>query len=64
MAGIYLPPIPIQLMGEQRDDKLYAVINIDMKASINSDIKVTFGDGNYQIGNSSFEDFHKEVFQL
>ena len=65
-SGIWLasnlPPIPIQLMGEQRDDKLYAVINIDMKASINSDIKVTFGDGNYQIGNSSFEDFHKEVF--
>jgi hypothetical protein len=38
-SGIWLasnlPPIPIQLMGEQRDDKLYAVINIDMKASIN-----------------------------
>lgn len=61
-AGFWLGPslgaIPVQVVAEQRDSKLYAVININLSAEMN--IKVTFGDGNYQIPNSSFEEFHAE----
>lgn len=51
-----LTGVPVRLMAEVRGEKLYAVININF----GMDIRVTFGDGGYQIPNGDFETFHKE----
>lgn len=64
-SGIWIGPdmlgiVPVQLVAEQRGDKLYAVIDIDLKSSLDKVIKVTFGNGGYRIGNSDFEAFHQE----
>lgn len=56
--GPMLPPVPVNLGAELRDNKLYAVIDIDMTATLGQVIKVVFGNGNYQIANSGFELFH------
>lgn len=54
-----LPPVPVDMTAEIRGDKLYTVIDIDLtNTSLNKMIKVVFGNGGYQIGNSDFEDFH------
>ncbi len=63
-SGIWVGPtllgqVPVKLMAEQRGDKLYAVINIDMQASLHQTIQVTFGNGGYQLANPGFEQFHK-----
>jgi hypothetical protein len=50
-----LDAVPVRIMGEQRGDQLYAVINIDMGQALQ--IKVTFGKG-YQMPNGGFENFH------
>ncbi len=52
--GPMLGNVPIELIAEKRDSTLYAVINIDMKALLGQIIKVTFGNGGYQIPNSGF----------
>lgn len=57
--GPMLGNVPIELIAEKRDSTLYAVINIDMKALLDQIIKVTFGNGGYQIPNSGFETFQK-----
>ena len=57
--GPMLGNVPIELIAEKRDSTLYAVINIDMKALLGQIIKVTFGNGGYQIPNSGFETFQK-----
>lgn len=64
-SGVWIGPtmlgdVPVKLIGEQRGDQLYAVINIDMQATMQQSIQVTFGNGGYQIANSDFEAFHKE----
>ena len=53
--GPFLPVVPVQLVAEQSEDKLYAVIDINLQGI--GVIKVIFGDG-YQIPNSGFENFH------
>jgi hypothetical protein len=55
--GPMLGEIPVQLIAEQRDESLYAVLNINIP---NLPIKVVFGNGGYQIPNADFEQFHKE----
>lgn len=55
--GPKLGNVPVQVKAEIRNEKLYAIIDIDM-ALMKQTIKVTFGDGGYQIKNSGFEDFH------
>lgn len=55
--GPMLPPVPVDLKAEQRDTTLYAVIDIDMSASLQQKIQVVFGDGGYQIPGSGFEDY-------
>ena len=63
-SGTWIGPtlgnVPVQLIAEQRDESLYAVLNIDMQSTMNQTIKVVFGNGGYQIPNSDFEEFHKE----
>ncbi len=64
-SGLWVGPsqlgsVPVKLVAEQRGEKLYAVIGIDLQSTLGQVIKVTFGHGGYQIGNSSFEDFHTE----
>lgn len=55
--GPLLGPVPVDMIAEIRGEKLYTVININM-ASLGQVIKVTFGNGGYQIGNAGFENFH------
>lgn len=55
-AGPSLPPVPVHLVAEQSDDKLYAVIDINLQGI--GVIKVVFGDGGYQIPGSDFENFY------
>lgn len=57
-VGPALGIVPVDLVAELRGDQLYAVINIDMSATLQQVIQVTFGTGGYQIGNSDFEQFH------
>lgn len=56
--GPYLGTVPVKMVAELRGDKLYTVIDIDMSATLSQVIKVTFGDGGYQLPNSGFENFH------
>lgn len=56
--GPMLNDVPIVLVAEQRGSKLYAVIDIDMSTTLGQVIKVTFGNGGYQIANSGFENYH------
>lgn len=56
--GPYLGAVPVNMTGELRGDKFYTVINIDMSSMLGQVIKVTFGNGGYQIANSGFEYFH------
>lgn len=49
--------IPVRMIAEQRGEKLYTVINIDLSKTMHQIIKVVFGGG-YQIPNSGFENFH------
>lgn len=62
--GPMLGNVPIELIAEKRNSTLYAVINIDMKAMMNQMIKVTFGNGDYQIPNSGFETFKKYTVKM
>lgn len=55
--GPMLGSVPVDMTAEIRGENLYTIINIDM-AALGQTIKVVFGDGGYQIGNSGFEDFH------
>lgn len=57
-VGPSLGTVPVDLVAELRGDQLYAVINIDMSATLQQVIQVTFGTGGYQVGNSGFEQFH------
>lgn len=59
--GPMLGNVPVQVKAEIRDEKLYAIIDIEM-AMMKQTIKVTFGDGGYQIKNSGFEDFHTATY--
>lgn len=52
--GPKLPPAPVNLTSAIQNEKLYAIININM---LGMTIEVEFGSG-YQVGNSGFEDFH------
>ena len=53
-----LSSVPVDIRGEIREGKLFAIIDIDMMATLGQTINVQFGDGGYQIANSDFEDFH------
>lgn len=53
--GPSLGPVPVILRAEQRNNSLYAVIDINIP-SLN--IQVVFGTGGYQIPNSGFESYH------
>lgn len=53
-----LSSVPVDIRGEIREGKLFAIIDIDMMATLGQTINVQFGDGGYQIGNSGFEEFH------
>lgn len=55
--GPLLGTVPVDMIAKIKDNKLYTVINIDMQASLQQIIQVTFGTG-YQIPNSDFENFH------
>lgn len=59
--GPKLGNVPVQVKAEIRNDKLYAIIDINM-AMMKQTIKVTFGDGGYQIKNSGFEEFHTATY--
>lgn len=52
--GPNLGPVPVKLLAQLSNGKLYAVIDINFAVM---NIKVQFGDG-YQIPNSDFEKFH------
>lgn len=52
--GPKLPPAPVNVTSAIQNEKLYAIININMMGMT---IEVEFGSG-YQVGNSGFEDFH------
>lgn len=56
--GPSLQTVPVDMTAELRGEKLYTVINIDMSMTLGQKIRVVFGDGGYQIGNSDFESFH------
>ena len=60
--GDYLGPmlgvLPVCVNGELKGGELYAVISIDMTASLGQYIVCTFGTGGYQLKNSGFESFH------
>lgn len=56
-VGKLLGEIPVRMIAEQRGEKLYAVIDIDMTSSLNQVIKVVFSDGGYQIAGGDFENF-------
>lgn len=56
--GPMLQTVPVDMTAELRDEKLYTVINIDMSMTLGQKIRVVFGNGGYQIGNSDFESFH------
>lgn len=56
--GPQLGTVPVRMTAEVRGEKLHAVINIDMMAMLGQVIKVTFGNGGYQIPNSGFEEYH------
>lgn len=56
--GPGLKNVPVNMTAEIRGEKLYTVINIDMEKTLHQVIKVVFGNGGYQIGNSDFESFH------
>lgn len=55
--GPMLDTVPVRMIAEQRGDKLYTVINIEM-VGLGQTIKVVFGDGGYQMPNSGFENFY------
>ncbi len=61
--GPMLGDVPVELVAEKRGSALYAVIDIDM-AMMQQVIKVTFGNGGYQIPNSGFETFHKYTVKM
>jgi len=56
--GPMLGTIPLDLKLLVNEEKLYTLIDIDMKA-LEQTIHVTFGD-NYQLPNSGFEDYRTE----
>lgn len=56
--GPMLGTIPLDLKLLVNDEKLYTLIDIDMK-TLGQTIHVTFGD-NYQLPNSGFEDYRTE----
>ena len=60
--GPGLGKVPVNMVGEIRENTFYTIININM-ASLNQQIKVTFGTDGYQIPNSDFEEFHNEKGQ-
>lgn len=53
--GPILGSVPVVLRAEQRNNSLYAVIDINM---LSLNIQVVFGTGGYQIPNSGFESYH------
>ena len=57
-----LSSVPVDIRGEIREGKLFAIIDIDMMATLEQAINVQFGDGGYQIGNSGFEEFHTATY--
>lgn len=57
--GTLLPAVPVNMVGELQNGKLYAVINIDM-ATLRQTISCVFGNGGYQIPNSDFEEYRNE----
>ena len=60
--GDYLGPmlgtIPVSVKGEVTGSELYAVISIDLTATLGQNIVCTFGTGGYQLKNAGFENFH------
>lgn len=52
--GPHLGSVPVSVNADMTDTNLYAVIKIESFGGID----VVFGDGNYQIKNSRFENFH------
>lgn len=56
--GPTLGTVPVNMVGEIRDNSFYTTINIDMSKKLGQVIKVTFGNAGYQIPNSDFEQFH------
>lgn len=56
--GPSLGPVPVNMVAELRAPKAYAVIDIDMQATLGQTIRVVFGNGGYHIENGGFEDFH------
>lgn len=56
--GPNLGPVPVNMVAELRAPKAYAVIDIDMQATLGQTIRVVFGNGGYHIENGGFEDFH------
>ncbi len=61
--GPNLGSVPVELVAEKRGSALYAVIDINL-AMMQQIIKVTFGNGGYQIPNSGFENFHKYTVKM
>ena len=55
-----LGSVPVKLIGEQRDNQLYSIIDIDLQSKLGMTVRVTFGHGGYQLPNADFELFHKE----
>lgn len=52
-------PVPIDMVGKIVDEKLYAIININLDDAMK--VNVEFGSG-YQLPNSGFEEFHKATY--
>ncbi len=61
-VGPDLEEVPINMIAEIRGEQAYFVIDIEM-VSLGQTIKVVFGDGGYQIGNSDFESFHTATYK-
>lgn len=66
--GVWLGPtlgnVPVNMVGEIRENSFYTTINIDMSKKLGQVIKVTFGNAGYQIPNSDFEQFHTASVSL
>ena len=61
-VGPGLGKVPVEMVGEIRENTFYTIININM-TSLKQQIKVVFGTDGYQIPNSDFEEFHNEKGQ-
>ena len=63
--GPNIPAVDVDVNALISDGNLNAVITIDAMSTLKMKIRVDFGSGTYQMGNSGFEDFHEaKIYQV